>query len=95
MNVIWKQPLSIVPQQQFWLPRGARPLCIQVQHCEPILWYQCDSEAVKTVRRFDMYGTGREMPADAGTYIGTFQLDSGSLVFHVYEWEEVDNAPDA
>jgi len=36
-------------------------------------------------RTFAIYGTGHKHEHVEGTYIGTFQLDGGSLVFHVFE----------
>lgn len=37
------------------------------------------------IRTFAIYGTGHVQESICGEYIGTFQLHSGALVFHVFE----------
>ena len=49
------------------------------------IWAECDSEKEVVDRSFVVVGTGREVPEDAKTYLGTFQIDSGRFIFHVYE----------
>jgi hypothetical protein len=66
------------------MPKGAQVLCVQVQHNEPHLWALCEPDAEEEERHFDVYGTGWEIDRP-GKYIGTFQLNDGSLVFHVFE----------
>lgn len=36
-------------------------------------------------RTFSIYGTGHEHESISGEYVGTFQLQGGALVFHVFE----------
>lgn len=68
------------------MPRGATVLTIQAQRDVPCIWAEVDTTQPLEDRRFIIFGTGHEMPADASlTYLGTFQLDGGALVFHVYE----------
>ena len=51
-----------------------------------MLWVEIDPNVTETeYRRFLSYGTGHAMPDNPGTYIGTFQLQGGDLVFHTYE----------
>lgn len=38
----------------------------------------------KIKRRFGMYGTGHTMPGTFAHYVGTFQMNGGEFVFHVY-----------
>jgi hypothetical protein len=90
MKAIWKYPLDLnvfsrARQWEFDVPKGATPLCLQMQHGTPTLWMMVDAKAPTENRRFTMYGTGHEMPEDPGQYIGTFQLDGGLFVFHVFE----------
>ena len=34
---------------------------------------------------FVTYGTGHDVPDEPGQYVGTFFMNGGSLVFHVFE----------
>lgn len=83
---IWKFPLQTVGMQSVQMPRNARILCVQVQRCEPCLWAMVDETKPLVERRIRIIGT--EHPIDASAvlhYIGTYQLDGGGLVFHVFE----------
>lgn len=67
------------------LPANSSPVCLQMQQEIPCIWWQVpDTEAV--LKRFEVFifGTGNPQPTQALNYIGTFQLEEGSLVFHVY-----------
>lgn len=67
------------------MPKGAKVLCIQEQYSVPNVWAMVDPSASLEARRFVIYGTGHEMRADRHTYVGTFQMYQGALVFHVFE----------
>ncbi len=52
----------------------------------PFIWALVDTDAPEEARVFHVRGTGH--PADAlGRYVGTFQIDGGALVFHLFEGE--------
>jgi len=71
------------------LPANSSPLCLQLQKEIPCIWWQVpDTEAV--TKRFDVFviGTGYILPARAITYVGTFQVEEGRFVFHVYIGEQ-------
>jgi len=89
-QVIWKFKLLPEPDvNEFELPRGAQVLTVQVQRGEPHMWVLCDPEVPKSLRKFMVVGTGHvfDLPAHrlGCPYIGTFQLEGGALVFHVFE----------
>jgi len=68
------------------MPKGAQVLTVQAQNDKPHIWALVDPyESSVEARRFGVYGTGHDMPDDLGPYIGTFQLEGGSLVFHVFD----------
>lgn len=67
------------------MPRGAQILCVQAQRDSPQLWALVDPNAPKVTRVFRTYGTGWDFDATGLSYVGTFQLGGGSLVFHVFE----------
>lgn len=86
-QVIWKFPLKTTDAQKLSLPKGAEILCVQTQFNEPCLWALVE-EGNTEFRVFETFGTGHPVHCDMGVdrkYIGTYQLDGGSLVFHVFE----------
>lgn len=83
--IIWKYPLSSDDIQTIYMPEGARMLSVQLQHGTPQLWALCDECADKKQRRVAIYGTGCLIPNEPGRYIDTFQINSGELVFHVFD----------
>ena len=82
---IWKWTLTISDRQTLHLPKDAKILSVQPQNDCPQLWALCDEYAENTPRTFAMYGTGHIVPGEHGTFIGTFQLRDGHLVFHLFE----------
>ena len=87
MEAIWKQPLECADHQVVSLPVGAKVLCVQAQSEQPCLWFvtpEVDNPKTE-LRTFAIHGTGHPCVTVNGIYIGTFQLQGGSLVFHVFE----------
>ena len=89
MKRIYKYPLSMQARQVIPLPLGSTVLCVQTPNEEPHIWAMVhDDVEEKESRVFLMVGTGHPMP-DTGPYIGTFQLNGGAFVFHLfYGWLE-------
>ena len=72
--------------QKLELPVAAQVLTVQVQNGCPYIWALVDETLTTTeTRYFPIYGTGHRMRSGPRTYVGTFQLESGALVFHVFE----------
>jgi len=70
------------------IPKGAEILTVQTQNGNPYIWALVCPENEKEERYFEIYATGDEIQSDGGInrkYINTFQLESGSLVFHLFE----------
>lgn len=88
-RAIWKFQLNTVDWVEFPMPAGARILDLQVQHGYPCIWAEvdADSNALKVIRKFRTYGTGHPLDEVQQTYVGSYQLAEGALVFHVYEQE--------
>jgi len=82
---IWKYQIAISDVQTIEMPAGAKILSLQTQDGTPCIWALCNEEASKELRTFTMYGTGHIIHKDPGTFIGTFQMDGGELVFHVFD----------
>lgn len=83
MNEIWKYQLDETGVME--MPEGAQVLSAQMQHDWPVVWAKVDPRAPIKTKRLGVYGTGHAMPDDPGRFIGTFQMDNGALVFHVFD----------
>ena len=86
MKAIWKFPLEFAPVQTVEMPQGASLLCVQMQGGIPCLWALVYPEATREARRLRMVGTGHAYhDSDLFCeYVGTFQMQDGGLVFHVF-----------
>jgi hypothetical protein len=85
MKQIWKYMLY--PDCEIEMPFGSKLLDVQTQHETPCVWVLVDPnpEIVGELRRFRIFGTGHTLSEPTGKYVGTFQLNRGTLVLHVFE----------
>lgn len=87
MEAIYKYELDITGHQQFQVPCGAQLLCVKTQRDHPCIWARVNPRVpeLNEVVEVYMYGTGHDCnpPGDA-EYLGTFLIQSDSLVFHVW-----------
>lgn len=85
MKTIYKY--AVPPEDEYLLPlpKGATILTVQIQHGVPVLWalVNPDEPALEVVR-LRIYGTGHPMDEPDLTYIGTFQMLEGAIVFHIF-----------
>jgi len=89
MKTIYKYVLGLLTE--LWMPIGAKILTVRTQFDEPTIWAIVDTEQERTEKReFKIYGTGHALPDNPGTYLGTFFIAGGSLVFHVFEETKVE-----
>lgn len=94
MTVVWKYPVELVEEFSLEMPSQAELLCVQTQHGLPFLWAEVNPETEKKTRRFRVFGTGHPIDTDEWVeYVGTFQLDEGHLVFHLYEVRVFEDMP--
>lgn len=87
MTTIWKFQVRIEDAFTLEMPKGAKILSVQTQGNTPCLWAMVDPQAEKQKRYFSVFGTG--FPFEIGdhlTFVGTFQIHGGSLVFHLFEF---------
>ena len=82
---IWKFPVPIMGRVRIEMPEDAKVLFAAVQHDEPCFWAEVSPDNKTVMRDFRIYGTGHRLPDDPGRYLGTFIMNQGTLVFHVYE----------
>ena len=83
MKTIWK--FELPKQGNVEMPKGAEILTVQTQNEKPCIWALVNPDAEKEERAFVIYGTGHYFQLIDYKYIGTFQLNEGRLVFHVFE----------
>ena len=81
---IWKYELKILDTQKLKMPSGAKPLSVQWQFNKLCLWMLVNEHNITEDRVVAIYGTGHPLPMTIGDYVGTFQTEGGSLVFHVF-----------
>ncbi len=88
---IWKYKLGVINSQIIVMPSDAQLLSVQVQNDQPCLWALVDPKKAEVEdRTIEIVGTGQEIHYDMGnaiSFIDTFQLSGGALVFHVFERE--------
>lgn len=89
-SIIYKY--SILPGgQEIQLPKEAKVLDVQAQRGEPQMWVLLDPAAPTCARHFVALPTGRPFEVKEAhrlDYIGTFQLQEGYLVYHLFETME-------
>lgn len=83
---VWKFILDHQGVQVASMPIGAVILSVQVQNGNTCIWALVDPLAGITLRTFRIYGTGHPIAEYVNLkYIGTYQLNNGDLVFHIFE----------
>ena len=88
MLTIYKWAIPIEDHFTLELHKNAKILTIQTQRGTPQLWAMVDSETEKETRHFRLSGTGHPLGNDylrIINYVGTFQIENGALVFHLFE----------
>lgn len=90
---IYKYPLPL-PQRvlmRIEMPRNSRILSVQVQHEIPQIWALVDLTYRLVKHYFFVAETGQyvdEKVCAGSTYVGTFQLNGGDSVFHLFDLGE-------
>jgi hypothetical protein len=83
---IWKYPLIVTDKQIVAMPAGAKILSVQTQGGVLCLWAMVSPSNPLTDRIIFIFGTGHQIEdAENLAFIGTFQVDGGRFVFHVFE----------
>lgn len=83
---IYKYPIESTDAQTVSMPKGAKILCVRTKNQAPQLWALVDPLCLLEPRQIFIFGTGHFIPKDRNlSYIGTYQIMGGQLVFHVFE----------
>lgn len=86
MKAIWKFQLGreIIVSKR--MPKGAKILSVQGQFREGAIWALVEVNAEPEDRIFVSLLTGEEFElTDKHIYLGTYQIDSGNHIVHVFE----------
>lgn len=81
---IWKFPINTTDIQSVNMPTGSQILCVQLQNGTPCLWAMVSPHMEPSERIIRVYGTGHPINENV-KYIGSYQMNGGMLVFHVFE----------
>lgn len=83
---IYKYPINTTDSQSVAMPIDYQILSIDTQNEVPCIWALIDNTLPLTLVKIRIYGTGHEInESDNLQYIGSYQLQRGLLVFHVFE----------
>jgi hypothetical protein len=83
-QTVYKYRLPVGDWSSISMPEGAQVLCVEVQNDRPTLWARVTPGNRPHVYHFRTAGTGHDLGSNVGRHIGSFQLDGGALVFHVF-----------
>lgn len=61
-----------------------RWLSVDVQRGQPVAWAVVDTDRPQESHTLHVRGTGHPMTGEEGNFLGTIQLDDGSLIFHIF-----------
>lgn len=87
-RAVQKYPLRVTDEQIIVMPEGAQILTVQTTDKDgdqPFIWALVDVTKRMAGRTIYVVGTGHSFPVDAGKYIGTFQTQGGTGVWHVFD----------
>lgn len=89
---IFKYQLKLQDEQILLLPKGAEILTVQTQTyrtgINELVWLWAivdEKETDMEERHLYLFFTGLEFNLELHTYIGTFQIHFGKLIFHLFE----------
>ncbi len=93
MFSIWKFPIPVEREFKLEMPAGSKVLSVQdqVPGAGPCLWALVRPKEPSVWRRFILVGTGHPIRGEealATEFVGTFQIPSHGLVFHLFQYRE-------
>lgn len=86
MITVFKFALPLEEVFTLALPEGAEFLSVQVQAGAPQMWFRVNTAWPWRDQLFGVCGTGQELNSRLAfaPFKGTFQLNDGALVFHLF-----------
>lgn len=86
MKTIWKVEIKPWDRVSVELPEGADILTVQLQNGLPHIWALVDDQKEIKMVEIYVFGTGQLVPnhVTLEDYIGTYQMNDGKLVYHLF-----------
>lgn len=84
-TAVWKWDLAVTDIQKLEMPVMAKLLCVQIQYGTPRLWALINPDALTEERTIVTLGTGLRFDSHPGEYVGTYQINNGLWVFHIFD----------
>jgi len=85
MKTIYKYEIETDDFFYIDMPIGAEILTVQIQYGIPYIWVKVDIHNPKKTYAFRTFGTGHPIEEEFdGKYIGTYQLNESTFIFHLY-----------
>jgi hypothetical protein len=85
MRRVYKYPVPVNKVFTLKLPEKAEILTVQMQQDNPKLWVLVEVGQPAITRTFRLAETGYDIEEENLVYINTFQVDSGQLIYHLFE----------
>ncbi len=87
MKRVFKYSFLIDDTFKLLLPKDAEILSVQVQNDWPQMWVLVYDANITNLeyRYFRLAGTAHVIEEAIKTFIGTFQMQKGALVYHLFE----------
>jgi len=86
MKTIYKYPLENTSgKYAISMPSEAEILYINAQRNVPCIWAMVDTEKPIETRQFRLYGTGHPVEENDLFHHGSFFMQEGRFVFHLFE----------
>ena len=85
MIKIYKYNIEVQPYFEIEMPKDAKILSVQLQNGIPVFWAEVDTNNEPETRNFSVIGTGHIMEARSQQFLGTFQLQGGAFIGHLFE----------
>lgn len=85
MNQVWKYNINPDDYTSLEIPKDANVLSVGEQFGNVCIWVMVDPSKNKETRKFRLAGTGHPINELYLSFVGTVQLDGGSMVFHLFE----------
>lgn len=86
MKAVFKYPVDLTDYFTINMPQGSEVLTVQMQGVvmQPYVWALVDTDNPPAPVHFRLAGTGHPIDDTIDKYVGTFQLQGGTLVFHLF-----------
>lgn len=84
MKTIWKFPFKITDHLEIQMPEDSLFLSVAEQNGQACIWCEVQPDKPTRLVRFELRGTGHPFDGSEGYFLGSFQILSESLVFHLF-----------